>query len=240
MLRFATFALLGLLVATGTPSPLSAKATPDPIAAVNYFGDPGPEPPVVPLEYDAYRRYGTSSISGLVNWPVSDDTGSEYNVGDVDLYPNTAYVRWILETWAREVDGKHMLWYLGYPGAPGTGIKLPPYLDSFGSRNDGMPPALRESSVNGFSFAFTQLPPGNYLLVLLVQRVETHSRYESGQVIVESPYGEYPMESGGQEYNGGSLGEGYILTTVRPLVVEANHNYTLDSKYLTVVAHFMP
>jgi hypothetical protein len=153
------FALLLLAAATGfvpadkdSPDYSSFAAVISPQKVV--LSDPGPAPAFDPAEYVPYRQAGNNVIAGSPTVTTSNGRTYICKQGDfVELYPSTAYTRWML---VKAV-------YRGYTenefSDPARYVGAPAYL-SFLSTDT----IVREGDCQNGSFRIEGLPEGKYVM----------------------------------------------------------------------------
>jgi hypothetical protein len=231
--------ILGLCAFIGASHAAGAKASAPVSWALNVLPDPGPKPTLDARDYDAYMKEGTSVVTGRLTLPASFGRGLVCIGEDVLLYPSTPYTRWMIQTWARELDGGTDEFGLLEPDDTKTGIQVPAYLRALA---DDPPTAVRFGHCDeSNNIIISRIPAGRYLLVTELERqvsADFHHDYE--QVIVQTPYGEHPENSltgttGGYRYD-----DGYVVTLDGELEVKAGQQYTIAKDYIRAVAHYYP
>ncbi|MBD5633651.1 MAG: hypothetical protein IAI49_04145 [Candidatus Eremiobacteraeota bacterium] len=233
----STFVALAFSLAAGTPALARSPVPPPPL---NVLADPGPAPAFDASEYAGYRlRSGTATL--WVNLVVDEPDGNQQkcNGEGALLFPDTAYTRWMLAKWARMLDGH--IWGPGvlFPGDYATHIDLPNAL-----REDKYEPdsdlQFGECDASNF-ISFKNVPAGKYIFVAMTETPATGGGPPPQTAIVESPWGLFPITSGGGGYGTGQPpGPGYVLVTRRELDVKAGHTYKIASENIYAVAHFAP
>ena len=236
----ATLVAFAIVAGWSSSSTLANVASKMPNVALNAVSDPGPAPTFDASEYaDLHPKTGTSTIVAQLHVDDGIPQVLSCEGQEVSLYPNTAYTRWMLSKWLREVDGRHEEFGMSYPGDYKTDIGIPDYLK---------PPYVRihdtsvvqDGECDAYNHvAFTNVPAGNYIFVGEVQRSYGGSMAPGGNVIVQTPNGEYPMPTSGTLTHG-HMGDGYILVTHLALVVKAGQSYEIKPDNIYPAAHVLP
>ena len=231
-----------LLVASLGTQPISARSN-DVSAALNVIPDPGPPPAFNASEYRGYRSGSGSSV--IVGRFVSRESG--WSAGetcegsDAILYPNTAYTRWMIATWVRLLDGRRIDFGILYPGASETNIPVPKFLQPAYMTDDPDDNALQLGRCDGSNnISFANVPAGNYIFVMKVEReIPGVTNRPGGNIIVQTPNGEYPVPTYDGPTRGGHLGDGYVMVTREAMVVKAGRSYTMVPANMYPAAHFL-
>ncbi|MBD5655581.1 MAG: hypothetical protein IAI50_10460 [Candidatus Eremiobacteraeota bacterium] len=235
---FATV-IIGLCGVLSAGRTARAGATAPESGALSVLPDPGPKPKLDPRDYDAYMKEGTSVITGRMELPDTFGRNLTCIGEDVLLYPSTAYTRWIVQTWAREIDGGTEAIGLDEPDDSRTGIGTPAYLRAM---RDDPPTAIRFGHCDQSNNIYIgHIPAGRYLLVTQLNRqVSADFHHEYGQVIVQTPNGEYPENYGTRTTGGFRYDDGYVVTFNGELEVRAGQQYSIANGSIRAVAHYHP
>jgi len=235
--RVVACASVAVLLAAAAPSVCHAEARD---AALAVISDPGSRPPFVASDYEKYRSgSGSSILVTKLKLVDPDPQHPETCYGhSALLYPNTAYTRWMIATWLRMLDGRAESLYTTYPGDRDTGIWIPKSLSPMTATEEA---DLQTGSCDPTNtVTFTNVPAGNYILVVKMQREYVHgTNRPTGNVLVQTPNGEYPVQATTYGVTG-HLGDGYVLVSHGAIVVEAGRTYDMKADNVFPAAHFLP
>jgi hypothetical protein len=227
------------LVVLGGNSYAIAAAPPVP-KPLDVLADPGPQPTFDPSDYVGYRR-GSGNSTIVAKLPAIGPDGSPQTcLGENPLlYPDTAYTRWMLQKWARILDGRVLTEGVLYPAAPGTGITVPPELNQEVLSDETV---IQHGTCDGGNVAsFTNVPAGKYIFEAFTHMPPVGGSTPAQSAIVNTPIGLVPVQSGG---GGGHLpgdhgpGPGYVFMTRREFDVKPAYQYLLARSNIFPVAHY--
>jgi hypothetical protein len=231
--------ILCLCAFVGVSHAARAKETAPQSWALSVLPDPGPQPLLDPGRYDTYAKEGTSVITGRLKLPASFGRNLTFLGEDVLLYPCTPYTSWMIQTWARQLDGGTYAIGLDAPDDSRTGIDVPAYSRALRA---ALPTAIGFGHCGESDNVYIGgIPAGRYVLVTKVNRqVAAEFHHEYGQVIVQTPNGEYS-----QHYVSGTTGgfrydDGYTVTLNGELELKAGKQCSIAEDYIRAVAHYHP
>jgi hypothetical protein len=224
--------LLGCVFAA---SPVYAKKH-EPDVALHSLAAPGPQPALNESDYDAYRRPGTSTLSGHLTFPEPADSCYGQSVL---LYPATDYTAWMLQSWAFQIDGRSWRGRVS-PDDALTGIPVPPYLEE---SHRGVVSALQAGTCDKGDVIFSNVPAGRYYFVMAVQRAfRWYSPPSSDYAFVNGPEGIMAITIYRRldEGDGMKRSDGYVLISTAIIEIKAGLQYEMVADTIKPVTHFLP